>query len=106
MRVPDADFLGRRLVVAGCNKSKSPEDVSKDVANAEQKANNEVKKSEDRAQSALINHTKRSATRNQIQRRRSKPTMWPSPRPITAKSPWRLAVNGDAKRPATRRSRL
>jgi hypothetical protein len=41
------------LALAGCNNSKSPEDVSKDVANAEQKANNEVKKSEDRAQSAL-----------------------------------------------------
>jgi hypothetical protein len=41
------------LALAGCNKSKSPEDVSKDVANAEQKAINEVKKSEDRAQSAL-----------------------------------------------------
>jgi hypothetical protein len=41
------------LALAGCNKPKSPEDVSKDVANAEQKANNEVMKSEDRAQSAL-----------------------------------------------------
>jgi hypothetical protein len=46
-------FMGAALALAGCNKSKSPEDVSKDVANAEQKANNEVKKSEDRALSAL-----------------------------------------------------
>jgi hypothetical protein len=41
------------LVLGGCNKQKSPEDVSKDVANAEQKASNEVAKSEVRAQSAL-----------------------------------------------------
>jgi hypothetical protein len=41
------------LALAGCNKSKSPEDVSKDLAKAEQKANNEVTKSEERAQSAL-----------------------------------------------------
>jgi hypothetical protein len=41
------------LTLAGCNKSKSPEDVSKDVARAEQKADNEVTKSEERAQSAL-----------------------------------------------------
>src|ERR1700723_2717089 len=41
------------LGLAGCNQSKSPEDVSKDVAKAEQKANNEVTKSEERAQSAL-----------------------------------------------------
>jgi len=46
-------FVVAALALAGCNKSKSPEEVSKDVANAEQKANNEVKKSEDRAQSAL-----------------------------------------------------
>ena len=46
-------FVAAALTLAGCNKSKSPEDVAKDVANAEQKANNEVKKSEDRAQSAL-----------------------------------------------------
>ena len=38
------------LALAGCNKPKSPEDVSKDVANAEQKASNEVAKSEARAQ--------------------------------------------------------
>src|SRR3984957_7864910 len=41
------------LALAGCNKSKSPEDVSKDVARAEQKADNEVAKSEEHAQSAL-----------------------------------------------------
>jgi hypothetical protein len=41
------------LALAGCNKSKSPEDVSRDVANAEQKASIEVAKSEARAQSAL-----------------------------------------------------
>ncbi|HWX35194.1 MAG TPA: hypothetical protein VNZ53_48215 [Steroidobacteraceae bacterium] len=41
------------LALAGCNKPKSPEDVSKDVAKAEQKANNEVTKSEVRAQGAL-----------------------------------------------------
>jgi hypothetical protein len=41
------------LALAGCNKSKSPEDVSKDVATAEQKARDEVAKSEARAQRAL-----------------------------------------------------
>ena len=46
-------FVFAALALAGCNQSKSPEDVSKDVTNAEQKANNEVKRSEDRAQSAL-----------------------------------------------------
>ena len=46
-------FVVASLVLAGCNKSKSPEDVSKDVAKAEQKANNEVTKSEERAQNAL-----------------------------------------------------
>ena len=46
-------FVVAALALAGCNKSKSPEDVSKDVANAEQKANNEVTKSEESAQSAL-----------------------------------------------------
>jgi hypothetical protein len=46
-------FVVAALALTGCNKSKSPEDVSKDVAKAEQKANNEVTKSEERAQSAL-----------------------------------------------------
>jgi hypothetical protein len=46
-------FVIAALALVGCNKSKSPEDVSKDVAKAEQKANNEVTKSEERAQSAL-----------------------------------------------------
>jgi hypothetical protein len=46
-------FMVASLALAGCNKSKSPEDVSKDIANAEQKASNEVTKSEGRAQSAL-----------------------------------------------------
>jgi hypothetical protein len=46
-------FMVAVLTLAGCNKAKSPEDVSKDVANAEQKANNEVTRSEERAQSAL-----------------------------------------------------
>ena len=46
-------FVVTALVLAGCNKSKSPEDVSKDVAKAEQKANNEVAKSEKHALSAL-----------------------------------------------------
>src|ERR1700722_16915467 len=46
-------FLVACLVLAGCNKSKSPEDVSKDVAKAEQKANNEVTKSEERGKNAL-----------------------------------------------------
>ena len=46
-------FVFAALALAGCNQSKSPEDVSKDVAKAEQKANNEVTKSEERAQSAL-----------------------------------------------------
>jgi hypothetical protein len=46
-------FVVAALALAGCSKSKSPEDVSKDVAKAEQRANNEVTKSEERAQSAL-----------------------------------------------------
>jgi uncharacterized membrane protein YkoI len=46
-------FLIASLALAGCNQSKSPEDVSKDVAKAEQKANNEVTRSEERAQNAL-----------------------------------------------------
>jgi hypothetical protein len=46
-------FVVASLALAGCNQSKSPEDVSKDVAKAEQRANNEVTKSEVRAQSAL-----------------------------------------------------
>jgi hypothetical protein len=46
-------FMVASLALAGCNQSKSPEDVSKDVAKAEQKASNEVTKSEVRAQSAL-----------------------------------------------------
>jgi hypothetical protein len=46
-------FVAAALTLAGCNKSKSPEDVSKDVAKAEQKANKEVTKSEAHAQSAL-----------------------------------------------------
>src|SRR6204780_5270610 len=46
-------FVVAALALAGCNKAKSPEDVSKDVANAEQKTNNEVTKSEERAPSAL-----------------------------------------------------
>jgi uncharacterized lipoprotein YajG len=46
-------FVVAALALAGCNKSKSPEEVSKDVAKAEQKATNEVTKSEERAQSAL-----------------------------------------------------
>jgi hypothetical protein len=46
-------FVTAALALAGCNQSKSPGDVAKDVANAEQKAGNEVAKSEDRAQSAL-----------------------------------------------------
>lgn len=41
------------MALSGCNKSKSPEDVAKDVANAEQKANTEVSKSEEHAQTAL-----------------------------------------------------
>jgi hypothetical protein len=46
-------FVIAALALAGCNQSKSPEDVSKDVARAEQKANTEVTRSEERAQSAL-----------------------------------------------------
>ena len=46
-------FVISAMALAGCNNSKSPEDVSKDVAKAEQKANNEVSKSEERAQNAL-----------------------------------------------------
>jgi hypothetical protein len=46
-------FLVAALVLTGCNKSKSPEEVAKDVANAEQKATTEVTKSEEHAQSAL-----------------------------------------------------
>ena len=46
-------FVVAALALAGCNKSKSPEDVSKDVAKAEQTANNEVTKSEEHELSAL-----------------------------------------------------
>jgi hypothetical protein len=46
-------FVVASLALAGCDKSKSPEDVSKDVAKAEQKATNEVTKSEEHARSAL-----------------------------------------------------
>ena len=46
-------FVVAALALAGCSKSKSPEDVSKDVAKAEQKAISEVAKSEELAQSAL-----------------------------------------------------
>ena len=46
-------FVVAALALAGCNKSKSPEDVSRDVARAEQKSDSEVTKSEERAQSAL-----------------------------------------------------
>src|SRR5579863_9644230 len=46
-------FVFIALALAGCNQSKSPEDVSKDVAKAEQKANSELTKSEEHAQSAL-----------------------------------------------------
>jgi predicted small secreted protein len=46
-------FVAAALTLAGCNKAKSPEDVSKDIAKAEQKANTEVTNSEARAQSAL-----------------------------------------------------
>jgi len=41
------------LALAGCNQSKSPEQVAKDVANAEQRAGSEIAKSEDRAQNSL-----------------------------------------------------
>ena len=41
------------LGLSGCNKSKSPEQVSKDIANAEQKADTEVTRSEQTAKSAL-----------------------------------------------------
>lgn len=37
------------LLAAGCNNAKSPDDVAKDVATAEQKASTEVAKSEDSA---------------------------------------------------------
>jgi hypothetical protein len=46
-------FVAASLLLAACNKEKSPDDVAKDVAKAEQKANNEVTKSEEHAQSAL-----------------------------------------------------
>jgi hypothetical protein len=46
-------FVVATLAVTGCNQSKSPEDVSKDIAKAEQKADKEVAKSEEHAQSAL-----------------------------------------------------
>ena len=53
MRVYLPILLGASLVLTACNQSKSPEQVSKDIANAEQKATNEVAKSEQRAQNAL-----------------------------------------------------
>ena len=87
-------FVVAALALAGCNKSKSPEDVSKDVAKAEQKANNEVAKSEERAQARWINRTRRSMTRrsNSTTTPHTKPTMWPSQKPMaTAKWRWRLA---------------
>ena len=46
-------FVVAAVALAGCNQSKSPENVSKDVAKAELKADKEVTKSEERAQSAL-----------------------------------------------------
>ena len=46
-------FAVAALTLAGCNNSKSPEDVAKDVTRAEQKANDEVARSEKRAQGAL-----------------------------------------------------
>jgi uncharacterized protein (UPF0371 family) len=46
-------FVVAALALTGCSQSKSPEDVSKDVAKAEQKADKEVMKSEEHAQSAL-----------------------------------------------------
>ena len=41
------------LALAGCNQSKSPDQVAKDVANAEQQAGSEIAKTEDRAQRSL-----------------------------------------------------
>jgi hypothetical protein len=46
-------FVIAALALVGCNQSKSPENVSKDVAKAELKADKEVTKSEEHAQSAL-----------------------------------------------------
>lgn len=46
-------FVAASLVLSGCNKAKSPEDVSKDIATAERKASNEVTKSEEHAKSVL-----------------------------------------------------
>jgi len=41
------------LLVAGCNRAKSPDDVAKDVAAAEQKASTEVAKSENESSKDL-----------------------------------------------------
>jgi hypothetical protein len=46
-------FVTVALAMAGCNQAKSPDDVAKDVAQAEQKASDEVIKSEDRAANSL-----------------------------------------------------
>jgi hypothetical protein len=41
------------LALSGCNQSKSPQDVAKDVTSAEQQAGTEIAKSEEHAQSSL-----------------------------------------------------
>ena len=41
------------LALSACNQAKSPQDVAKDVTNAEQQAGTEIAKSEDHAQSSL-----------------------------------------------------
>jgi outer membrane murein-binding lipoprotein Lpp len=46
-------LVAAALVLTGCNNSKSPDEVSKDVTTAEQKADNEVAKSQQDAQKAL-----------------------------------------------------
>jgi len=46
-------FVVAALALAGCSKSKSPEECVEGRSQSEQKASNEVTKSEDRAQSAL-----------------------------------------------------
>ncbi len=81
-------FVVASLLLTGCNKSKSPEDVSRDVANAEQKANNEVTKSEERAQSAL-DKSYEKVNDQEIKFNNDaahQTTMWPSQKPMaTAK---------------------
>jgi hypothetical protein len=49
MRIFLASAIAATVLMAGCNKAKSPDDVAKDVADAQQKASTEMTKSENSA---------------------------------------------------------